>query len=238
MVLELGRGVKVKLRRMRRETKDKGLAMRCQIVLLAAKGRRHVAIAESLGCSRSWVCEVIKRFRVFGVAGLHDRREDNGELKLDERFLSTLYDLVNESPQQYGYLRPTWTRELLVNVMAEKTGIRVHPATMSRGLALIGARRGRPQPMVRCPRRKAAKTRRLRQLAQLVNNLPAKIGLDWMNRGTQKEVVIPGQNEKCYLAGALDARTGKLVWVGGTRKNSCLFLNLLKELLRRHPHVP
>jgi len=254
MVLELGRGVKVKLRRMRRETKDKGLAMRCQMVLLAAKGRSRVAIAEGLGCSRSWVCEVIKRFRELGVAGLSDRREDNGELKLDERFLSILYDLVNESPQRYGYLRPTWTRELLVNVMAEKTGIRVHPATMSRGLARLGARRGRPQPTVRCPWRKAAKTRRLQQLARLVNNLPEeelifyedevdihlnpKIGLDWMNRGTQKEVVTPGQNEKCYLAGALDARTGKLTWVGGTRKNSALFLELLKELLRRHPHVP
>lgn len=251
MVLKLDRGVKIKLRSLRRDTKDKGLAFRCQIILLTGRGRSRRSIADSLGCSRSWVCEVVTRFCEFGMAGLYDRREDNGELKLDERFLSVLYETIDDSPQSYGFLRPTWTRELLVQVMIEKTGVEIHPASMSRALAQIGARRGRPRPTVNCPWRKAAKTRRLRQLAELLEGLPSdepvfyedevdihlnpKIGLDWMNRGTQKEVLTPGQNEKCYLAGALDARTGKLLWVGGEKKNSLLFIELLKELLRRNP---
>jgi transposase len=254
MVLKLERGVKVKLRRLRRSTKDKGLATRCQIILLAGRGRSQSAIADSLGCSRSWACEVIQRFGEFGIAGLCDRREDNGQVKLDGRFLSVLYDTIDESPQDYGFLRPTWTRELLVKVMAEKTGVKIHPATMSRALAKIGARRGRPRPTVNCPWKKAAKTRRLRELAELLEGVPAdepvfyedevdihlnpKIGLDWMNRGTQKEVLTPGQNEKCYLAGALNARTGRLVWVGGEKKNSLLFIELLKELIRRNPKAP
>lgn len=251
MVLKLDRGVKIKLRRLRRDTKDKGLAFRCQIVLLASRGRSKTAIADSLGCSRSWVCEVVGRFGEFGVAGLYDRREDNGQLKLDEQFLSLLYETVDDSPQSYGFLRPTWTRELLVRVMIEKTDVKIHPATMSRALAQIGARRGRPRPTVNCPWKKAVKTRRLRQLAELLEGLPfdepvfyedevdihlnPKIGPDWMNRGTQKEVLTPGQNEKCYLAGALNARTGNLLWVGGVKKTSVLFLDLLKELLRRNP---
>ena len=59
-----------------------------------------------------------------------------------------------------------------------------------------------------------------------------RTAMDWMNRGTQKEVVTPGQNEKCYLAGAWEARSGRLTWVGGMRKNSLLFLQLLQELLK------
>jgi hypothetical protein len=51
-----------------------------------------------------------------------------------------------------------------------------------------------------------------------------------MVRGQQKEVRTPGQNVKRYLAGALDARTGRLLWVEGGRKTSALFLALLVQL--------
>ncbi|MCS4320845.1 transposase [Serratia sp. BIGb0234] len=33
-------------------------------------------------------------------------------------------------------------------------------------------------------------------------HLNPKIGAAWQARGQQKRVVTPGQNEKCYLAGA------------------------------------
>jgi transposase len=143
ILVRLERRVKVQIRRLRRQTRDKGLAIRCQIVLLAGKGRGRPQIAEALGCSVSWVGRVLGRFRQCGVAGLHDRREDNGRVKLDEGYLSLLYDLVDECPRDYGYRRPTWTRELLAERMEEFTGTKVHPATMSRALKRIGARRGR-----------------------------------------------------------------------------------------------
>ena len=248
IVVRLERRVKLKLRRMRRETSDKGLAVRCQIVLLAGKGRRRRgAIAEGVGCSVSWVNRVVARFRDDGVAGLLDRREDNGpEPKLDEWFLSTLYDVVDGSPQDYGYPRPTWTRELLVAVLHTLTGVRVHPGTMSRALARIGARLGRPRPTVGCPWPTARRNRRLAELDTLVTSLPPgeaavyldevdvhlnpKVGLDWQNRGTQKEVRTPGNNVKRYLCGALDARTGLLTWVRGARKDSLLFAAMLRRL--------
>ncbi len=53
VVLRLDHRVKLKLRRLRRETKDKGLAIRCQSALLAGKrpGRRRQEVAEAVGCS-------------------------------------------------------------------------------------------------------------------------------------------------------------------------------------------
>jgi hypothetical protein len=74
---------------------------------------------------------------------------------------------------QLDWRRPTWTRELLIATMVRLTGVRIHVTTMSRALALIQARRGRPK--------------------------------------------------KRYLAGALDVRTGVVIWVQGERKTSYLF---------------
>jgi transposase len=259
IVLRLEHRVKLKLRRLRRETKDKGLAVRCQIVLLAAKQqrppssrprrrRRRQEIAEAVGCSPSWVNRVVARFRDAGVAGLLDRREDNGVTKLDEWYLSVLYDVVDGSPQDYGYPRPTWTRELLAKVMRTLTGVGVHPATMSRALAAIKARLGRPRPTVGCPWPRAARERRLAEVAAAVDpaalpkghvavyldevdvHLNPKVGLDWMNRGTQKQVPTPGKNQKRYLCGALDAASGLLSWVKAERKNSLLFVAMLRKL--------
>ena len=48
--------------------------------------------------------------------------------------------------------------------------------------------------------------------------------------GTQRQVVTPGKNVKRYIAGALDAVTARLLWVSGKRKNSVLFIELLKKL--------
>ena len=201
--------------------------------------------------ARSTISTVAQRFRERGEWGLLDGREDNGTAKLDERYLATLYTVVRASPHAYGWRRPPGTRELLVATRARQTGVRIHVATLSKARARIEARRGRPRPTVRCPWSPAAKTRRMRALRRLLETLPRheaafyedevdihlhpKIGLDWMVKGQQTEVVTPGQNQKRYVAGALDVHTGQVTWVEGERKNSALFIALLDQRLRFHP---
>jgi transposase len=106
---------------------------------------------------------------------------------------------------------------------------------------------------VRCPWSRSAQTRRLNRLRTLLQTLPRghvavyedevdvhlnpKIGLDWMGLGQQKEALTPGQNQKRYLAGALEARSGRVVWVEGERKTSALFLDLLDKLLEAYPQA-
>lgn len=105
--------------------------------------------ADVLGIHNTTVYQVAKRFRQRGEWGLLDGREDNGVSKLDESYLSRLYEVVRARPPRFGWRRPTWTREMLVETMRRETGVRIHVATMSR--ALVQARRGRPRPTVRCP---------------------------------------------------------------------------------------
>lgn len=223
---------------------------RCQIVRNLARGQSPTRIVEVLGCSRSQVYRVAERFLAAGPAGLVDRREDNGPLKATEKYAATVLMLVESSPEPYGYQRPTWTQELLILVAHEQTGVWVSTTTMSRLLARHGARRGRPKPVVDCPWPKGRKTRRLNEIRRLATrlrpgevllyvdevdvHLNPKLGDDWMLRGQQKQVRTPGQNQKHYLAGALNGTSGRLAWVAGPRKTSALFIALVDQLVKRN----
>jgi transposase len=233
-----------------RQCRTAGLKTRYLIIVNLVSGRSAAATADALNVGRSTVSAVAQRFRTAGEAGLVDRREENGPRKLGERYLATLYEVVRSDPTDHGWRRPTWTRALLREVLRRKTGVRVHVATMSVALRRIGARRGRPKPTAGCPWSPRAKTRRLGAIRGLAAQLPPgavavyedevdihlnpKIGLGWMARGQQKEVRTPGQNQKRYLAGAQDTRTGELIWVEGEKKNGMLFIRLLWELTQHY----
>jgi transposase len=240
--------VKQRLLKQLRQCRPAVLRLRYLIIINLDNGRSARHTAAVLRVHPTTVYRVAQRFRDYGEWGLYDGRADNGRTKLDERYLDTLYQVVRSQPPRYGWRRPTWTREMLVATLADATGVWVHVATMSRALALIHARRGRPRPTVDCPWAPADKIRRLNAIRRLLATLPAghaavyvdevdihlnpKIGLDWMVRGQQKQVVTPGQNAKRYLAGALEIHSSEVVWVEGERKTSALFIKLLDELLR------
>lgn len=228
---------------------DVMLRTHCKIILSLVRGNGARAIANAGLCSTSQVYRVAQRFVEHGPSGLADRREDNGETKADEYYQSVLLDVVaNSSPRQHGYRRPTWTQELLVLVLEKKTGVRISTTTMSRVLKRLKIRLGRPKPIVGCPWKKRRRLRRIKQIQRLLETIPSdevivyadevdihlnpKIGPDYMLSGTQKFVLTPGKNEKRYLAGALNARTGRLTFVEADRKNSDLFIRQLWQLAR------
>jgi transposase len=224
--------------------------VRYLIIVNNWNGRSAREIATVLKIHNTTVYRVVKNFRARGEATLWDGREDNGHEKLNADFLGLLDCVVRSNPQEHGLRRPTWTRETLVEIMVRKTGVRIHVATMSRALALIRARRANPRPRVKCPWFPAVKTRRINELRRLIETLPRrevvvyedevdvhlnpKIGLDWMGHGQQKEALTPGKNEKRYLAGAQDVRTGEIHWVEATQKNSYLFWDLLYTLTKAY----
>jgi transposase len=228
---------------------EAGWRMRCKIIRNLVRGESPARIHGVLGCARSQVYNVAHRFLAQGLEGLVDRREENGAAKVDEHYTAVVLAAVAGAPTEHGYQRPTWTQELLILVAHQQTGVSISATTMSRLLARIGARHGRPKPCVECPWPKALKTRRLNEIRHLVESPPKnavvmyedevdihlnpKIGDDWMLRGQQKSVLTPGQNEKHYLAGALDAHSGRVEWVEGPRKTGALFIALVDHLLKR-----
>jgi transposase len=220
--------------------------VRYLIIINVWSGRSARQIERVLKTHNTTIYRVVRNFRERGEASLWDGREDNGPEKLCPDYLGLLDRVVRSNPQEHGWRRPTWTREMLVETMVRKTGVRIHVATMSRALAKVQARRANPRPRVKCPWFPAVKTRRLNELRRLLASLSRreaavyedevdihlnpKIGLDWMGKGQQKEAMTPGQNVKRYLAGAKDVRTGEIHWVEGEKKDSWLFLDMLHRL--------
>jgi transposase len=214
-------------------------------------GRLSVSkVSELLGMARSTIYGLIGRFKSGGLKALEDQRKYNGVQKADAGVDRAVKQMLRQSPQDYGWSRPTWTRELLIGTLREKLGVRISVSTVGRVLQRLGARLGRPRPVVGCPWTAARRKRRLRELQQLVEaanadevvlyqdevdiHLNPKVGVDWMLPGQQKLVITPGQNKKRYLAGALDARTGELVWTEGDRKHSAFFCQHVDELMERY----
>ena len=228
---------------------DAVLRVRCKVIIALVQGNSPSTIHETKLASESQVYRVIKRFQQDRLAGLVDRREDNGDSQISWYYESELCMVVAGSPQDYGHRRPTWTQELLIKVLKKRTGIRISVTTMSRLRKRLGIRLGRPKPIVGCPWSKARKTRRLNNIRRLMAtgrpgdvflyedevdvHLNPKIGPDYMLRGTQKTVMTPGKNEKRYLAGALNATTGELSWVEGERKTSHVVPVLVVALAQR-----
>lgn len=233
-----------------RRSGDPATALRFLVIVRLGLGHKSPRVANDLVVARSTVVRAAERFAAKGVEGLYDQRCENGAPKVDAAFRSHLAQLLARTPEDFGWSRPTWTRELLCLQMARDGWPSVAVCTMGRALAFIGARLGMPKPVVLCPwprderLRVLAGIRRLEARAsadepvlysdEVDVHLNPKIGRDWMLPGHQRRIVTPGKNQKFYLAGALDVRTGKLHTTGAEKKNAALFCELLQLLATRY----
>ncbi len=231
------------LARLGRRCGDADTAVRFLIIARLGRGERSPEVADALEIARSTVVRTATSFAEKGIDGLFDKRRHNGTPKVDAAFRVRVAELLRRTPEDVGWFRPTWTRELLCLQMHQEGWPIVAVCTMGRALARLGARLGVAKPIVLCPWPRDAREAVLRRIRALESRASAeepvlysdevdihlnpKIGRDWMLRGQQRRIVTPGKNAKFYLAGALDVRTGKLHTTGTARKNAVLFCELL-----------
>ena len=188
---------------------DGDAMLRFRAVAAVAGGRSRRAVAAVLGCVVSTVCRAVARFVEGGFEALEDQRRDNGPRKVSVEYLSTLHEVLEREAGDFGWNRPTWTRESLALTMVDFNFPIVAPCTVGRALVAIGARRGRPKPVVECPWPPELRDKTLRALRRLEKrasddepvvyadeadvHLNPKVGLDWMNRGHQRQLMTPGK---------------------------------------------
>jgi transposase len=241
------------IRSMAKGHPDAQTRTRAQIIIGLVQSKAVHDIADILQCSASLVYKVANCFLKQGEVAFADRREHNGQTVVTKGVQKLVWAMVAETPRQFGHRRPTWTLELMVRVLKQRTGLAVSRATLSRVLRRLKIRRGRPKPFVKCPWPEERRDRRIRRLRYLLLHarpgevwvfedevdihLNPKIGPDYMLPGTQKKVLTPGVNEKRYLAGASNAFTGQLTWVEGESKDSELFIRLIYQLGWDYPEA-
>jgi len=218
-----------------------------------AQGLSRQQVARDLDCWPSTVVKAANRFARGGEERLLDQRVFNGAPKVDARFREELKRVLLSVPTEFGWQRTTWTRELLGRELERRNLPHVGPCTMGRALSAIGARLKMPKPFVSCPWESGRRMRVLQGLRRLASNattaepvffedemdvhLNPKIGRDWTLRGHRRYVRTPGQNRKRFVAGALNAATGKLTWVDAHSKTSDLFCALVWKLAGEYRHA-
>jgi IS1 family transposase len=161
----------------------------------------------------------------------------------------SLLALLKAAPHTYGWCRMRWSCATLALTLETKRGLTVSAETMRRWLhelgwvwkrAKLGAKDDDPHRVARLARIRWV----FEQLKcceamvfadELDVHLLPKVGCAWMPKGTQVEVMTPGQHQKHYLAGALDLATGTLHHCLGTRQTNTLFRALLALLETSDP---
>ena len=234
-----------------RHAKDPQLSRRAHILLLLAEGYTWATIAAVLFVSTSTIARWQQRFRDAGLDGLVGQRPGRRPGWFSYAAVLVVRWVRESTPRSWGLLRSRWTCATAAFVLATYFHLAVSRETVRRWLHQADLVWRRPRPVLR--RQDPQRRRKLRALRRLLAHLPAdevavfqdevdinlnpKIGAMWMRRGEQAEVETPGNNDKRYLAGSMNWRTGQLWVTEGKQRNGELFVRHLEELrwrLRRY----
>jgi transposase len=235
--------------RLRRELRShlRGRLLAVHILLLLALGLSPSFVAKVLFCSpRS-----VYRSRAYWLQQSgpfaptpEDPAEPTSSCPLAGWQQRRLRSWLKKAPAVFGWCRTRWSCATLALTWAERGGARVSAETMRRWLQALGVRWKRTKLAAKDndPER-APKLARIRLLWESLRpreamlcadeldiHLLPKSGYQWMEKGTQVEVMTPGKNEKRYLAGAWDMRTGRVQHVVWYKKQAGLFVDLLAKL--------
>jgi putative transposase len=230
-----------------------GYLLALHIMLLCAAGRTPTDIAAILFCSRSSVYRTMRAYRKGTLGWEHD---EQGRLVPPSRttvllppLRRSLLALLKAPPRAYGWCRTRWSCATLAATLHAKRGIVTSAETMRRWLhelgwvwkrAKLAAKDDDPQRVnrlarIRCVFEQLKRCEAMVFADELDIHLLPKVGCAWMPKGTQVTVMTPGQNQKHYLAGALEPTTGTLHHCLGPRKTNALFRDLLGRLEVHYP---
>jgi putative transposase len=227
-----------------------GYLLALHLLLLCAAGRTPSEIAAVLFCSRSSVYRVVKAYRAGTLTLDAPTTTAAGRVRmLTPTLQRSLLALLGTVPGACGWCRTRWSCATLALELQVRRGVRVSAETVRRGLhgldwvwkrAKLAAKDDDPQRMAKLARIRYTWEHLPARAAlffadELDISLLPKVGYQWMPKGQQREVLTPGTNEKRYLAGALEMRSGKIIHRVWWRKTHGLFLDLLAMLEQTYP---
>jgi transposase len=227
-----------------------GYLLAMHLLLLCAAGRTPSEIAAVLFCSRSSVYRVVKAYRAGTLTFDTPTAIKAARVgMLTPALQGSLLALLGTVPWACGWCRTRWSCATLALELHVRRGVRVSAETVRRRLHRLGwvwkraklaAKDDDPQRVAKlaCIRytwEHLSARAALFFADELDISLLPKVGYQWMPKGEQLEVLTPGTNQKRYLAGALELRSGRIVHRLWWRKTHGLFLDLLATLDQTYP---
>jgi len=248
----MARSARRRLVRLERKAQDPRVVWRAMAIRRLGEGKSMSEVVCELSAAGSSVQGWRDLYLREGESGLQPKRCGPPLTTVTPVLIQHLLALVAQSPRDLGYLRNTWTSELLAKELARRHHLSIHASTVRRLLSRLGWvwRRPRPTLRIRGPRyltRMAAINRALAHATRADTavlyvdeadiDLNPKLGALWCRRGEQVAIPTPGKNHKRYLAGALDVHRGTILYTEGASKNTDLFLRLLETVERHYPRA-
>jgi putative transposase len=217
-------------------------------LFLLHHGSSPTQMAACLFCSRSSVYRRVAAWRsgtLTLTVARHLPRSWRGRA-LTHGLRRKLTSLLRCVPRAFGWMRTRWSGACLALTLSRQGGGKVSAETVRRWLHQAGYGWKRPSLVARDddPVRATllARIRRhwedlspreaLVLADELALHLLPQVGAQWIRRGQRLEIVTPGQDQRCYIAAALDFRTGRRLHRTGAKKNRFLFWDLLRALDR------
>lgn len=225
-----------------------GSLLTLHVVLWCAAGRTPTEIAPFLFCSRSSVYRIVNAYKAQPVETWGEPLSPKA-VWLSPSLCRSRMAVLKKRPSAYGWRRTRWSCATLAAQLQLQRGILVSASTMRRWLhrlgwgwkrTQVGARDDDPERIGKLARIRptyepVGKRAMLRFADELDIPLLPKVGYRWMPPGETLKLGTPGQNQKHYLAGALELTTGRIVHSTACRKTNVLFPALLDGLERRYP---
>ena len=239
------------LERLRRRAVGR-VSQRAHMVLLSARGYSVQQLTEIFDVGEDVVRTWLHRYQRAGPAGLEDWPRPGRPPR--DRLARPIIDAqASNRPCNSGLVQGCWTAGLLAAFLAARFRLVLSPPTVRRYLRQAGWRWARPRlaPATAAPGRQRrsdpAAALKLGLIARALASPATVLYLDecelhllpvlracWM-KGPRWRVPTPGQNVKRTLFGALNARTGQVVWTPRPRKRASDFVAFLEQLARAYP---
>jgi transposase len=113
-----------------KSTTETRLRIRCQVVLMAGRGRPHGHMAEDLAVSVWTLQHWLNRYHQQGPGGLEIRWAPGRAAKIPASLAPEMLDWVRQGPADCGLGRATWTYEALAIYLYQVKGLTVSTTTM------------------------------------------------------------------------------------------------------------
>lgn len=240
------------LRRMTRQEVGR-VAERAQMILLSAQRRTVPEIATIFDVKYKTVRKWIRRFNTAGPVGLYDEPRSGRPRTMTETVRATLAKMIQQDPEQSGYLATIWTVAMVALALAEQLGVYLSHSTIRQALHTTGLAWGRPR-LAMPPKTDPDKIPKQWAIAQAIIEagptaavlyadesrieLLPLIRSMWHWLGEQPRIPTPGSNQTRSLFGALNIRTGEWTYLVREHMYKEDFMVFLEHLLAVYANGP
>jgi len=229
------------------------VSQRAQMILLSARRKKVPEIADTFDVCLPTVRFWLRRFAKDGPGGLYDRPRSGRPRKITDEVRGMVVQLIQEDPQQEGYLATFWTVAMLTLALTHKLKVTLSLSALRGTLHQLGLRWGRPRLAMpaKVDPEKAQKQWKIVKAAVEAPPEAAILYADeariqllpliramWHWAGQQVRVPTPGSNTTRALFGALNIRTGQWTHLVRERIRKEDFVAFLDHLLVVYPSQP